>query len=267
MKKIKFKSLSSGSCGNCYFIGIFDDTLCECGVLVDAGVSPRRLGKEFSKDSLSCDNIDAILITHDHMDHIRSLGSFCKHLGKPVWATPELLPALQRRVITGEHLAPHRRTLGEGWNEIVPGRIRARCFEVPHDATQTVGYALLLDEFKFVIMTDIGRMTKTAIDLARQADCVVIESNYDPDMLLHGPYPEELQERVRGGYGHLSNEECAEAIREFAHEGLRNVFLCHRSEHNNTFRLAFDCSRAVLDPAVRLAVLPRMTASPLFEIG
>ncbi len=267
MKTIKFKSLSSGSCGNCYFIGIFEDSRCECGVLIDAGVSPRRLGKEFSKDSLSYDDIDAILITHDHMDHIRSLGSFCKHVGKPVWATPVLLPALQRRVITGEHLAPLKRELSEGWNEIVPGRIRARWFEVPHDATQTVGYALLLDEFKFVIMTDIGRMTKTALDLAKQADCVVIESNYDPEMLLCGPYPEELQDRVRGGRGHLSNGECADAIRGFAHEGLRNVFLCHRSEHNNTAQLAFDCSRRVLNPAVRLVVLPRMTASPLFDIG
>ncbi len=265
MKTIRFKSFSSGSCGNCYFLGIFDDKRCECGILIDSGVSPRRVVKELGSDGLSPDVIGGILITHDHFDHIRSLGSFCKHLGKPVWATPCLLKALVGRVITVEHLSPLRRPLSEGWNDIVPGRIRARYFEVPHDATQTVGYAILLDGFKFLIMTDAGRVTKEASGLAKMADCVVIESNYDPDMLLRSSYPKDLQDRIRDGHGHLSNEECAQAIKEFAHEGLRSVFLCHRSEHNNTPQLAFDCSRRVLDPSVRLAVLPRMTASPLFE--
>lgn len=266
MKTIKFKSFSSGSCGNCYFLGIFDENLCECGILIDAGVSPRRVVKELGSDGLSPDIIGGILITHDHFDHIRSLGSFCKHLRKPVWATPALLGALVGRVITGEHLSAYRHPLSGEWNEIVPGRIRARYFEVPHDATQTVGYAISLDGFRFVIITDAGRVTGEASELAKQADCVVIESNYDPEMLLRSSYPKELQDRIRDGHGHLSNEECAEAIREFAHEGLRTVFLCHRSEHNNTPQLAFDCSRRVLDPSVRLVVLPRMTASPLFDL-
>ena len=164
--------------------------------------------------------------------------------------------------------------LSQSWNELVPGRIRAQYFEVPHDASCTYGYALLLDEYKFVIMTDIGRMVPQALAFAQQADTVVIESNYDLEMLRHGPYPKVLQDRICGGHGHLSNAECAEALRAFAHPGLRNIFLCHLSEHNNTPELAYQESSAVLQGIYadvegripRLCPLPRMTPSPLFVL-
>lgn len=267
MKSYRFKSLSSGSCGNCYFLGAFSESgECECGVLIDAGVGPRRLKKELAKDGLDMDCFCGILVTHDHLDHIRALGSYCKHVRRPVWTTRTLHNSLSRHMATRDHIGSYRKELKEGWNEIVEGRIRVRYFIVPHDARQTVGYAIMIDDYKFVIMTDLGRVTREAIELASQADTVVIESNYDEHMLLHGPYPPELQARIRGGQGHISNHECARAIEAFAHEGLRNVFLCHLSEHNNTAELAHGCSRKILPPQVRLAPLPRATASPLFEI-
>lgn len=265
--EVKFKSLSSGSCGNCYFLGLFNETgTCEAGVLIDAGVSPRRLKKELQRDGLCYDDFQAILITHDHLDHIRSLGSYCKHVQKPVWSTGTLINALSRHMMTGSYLGDAKKVLSGGWNEIVPGRISACCFEVPHDATQTVGYAILLDDYKFVIMTDIGRMTPQSLSFASQADTVVIESNYDLYMLRHGPYPKDLQDRICQGHGHLSNDECAAAIREFVHPGLRNVFLCHLSEHNNEPQLAHDTSRPSLPPEIRLVPLPRQTPSPLFTL-
>ncbi|MBR1578648.1 MAG: MBL fold metallo-hydrolase [Bacteroidales bacterium] len=273
MSSIRFKSFTSGSCGNCYFIGIFDESgACEAGVLVDAGLSPRRLKKELAAEGLCFDDFAGLLVTHDHNDHIRSLGSYCKHLRKPVWTPPELAGALSRHFITGEYYGPCRRTLAPGWNELVPGRISAQYFAVPHDASCTFGYALLLDGYRFVIMTDIGRMVPQALAFARQADTVVIESNYDLEMLRHGPYPKVLQDRICGGHGHLSNAECAEAIRDFLHPGLRNIFLCHLSEHNNTPELAYQTSSGILQEYIRqsdirpprLCPLPRMTASPLF---
>ena len=265
MSSIRFKSFSSGSCGNCYFIGIFgdDSRRCEAGVLIDAGVSPRRLKKELQSDGLCFDDFGAVLVTHDHMDHIRALGSICKHIGKPVWATAELHRALSFHPMSRDWIGRHRVVLAEGWNEIIPGRIRARAFVVPHDATQTVGFALLMDNFRFVIMTDIGRMTEEALSWASQADTVVIESNYDPDMLRYGPYPPDLQARIRSGHGHLSNPECAEAIDAFRHDGLRHIFLCHLSEHNNTPELAYQTSLPAA-AGIPLAPLPRQTASPLY---
>lgn len=271
MSEIRFKSFSSGSCGNCYFLGIFSDpepgrrTHCEAGVLIDAGVSPRRLKKELAYDGLSYDDFSAMLITHDHMDHIRSLGSYCKHVCKPVWATAKLHGAMGRHYVTGEYLPRYRRNLEDGWNEIVPGRISARCFEVPHDASQTVGYAIVLDGFRYVHITDCGRMTREALDWCRQADTVTLESNYDPWMLAHGPYPPELQDRIRDGRGHLSNPECAAAVASFVHDGLRNIFLCHLSEHNNTPELALKAN-APAAGNVRLTALPRQVASPLFVL-
>lgn len=273
MKTIRFKSFTSGSCGNCYFIGIFsEEGACEAGVLVDAGFSPRRLKKELEREHLGFGDFAGLLITHDHNDHIRSLGSYCKHLGKPVWTSPELAGALSRHFITGECYGGCRRELAPGWNELVPGRIRAQYFEVPHDASCTFGYALMLDDHKFVIMTDIGRMVPQALAFARQADTVVIESNYDLEMLRQGPYPKDLQDRICGGNGHLSNVECAEALRDFVHPGLRNIFLCHLSEHNNTPELAYRTNAAALQSCYagsdarlpRLCPLPRMTPSPLF---
>ncbi|MBQ9463332.1 MAG: MBL fold metallo-hydrolase [Bacteroidales bacterium] len=266
MSSIRFKSFSSGSCGNCYFIGIFGDEgrRCEAGVIIDAGVSPRRLKKELQHEGLCFDDFSAVLVTHDHMDHIRSLGSFCKHIRKPVWATENLHRALSRHSMTRFEISDYRMELREGcWNDIIPGRIKARQFIVPHDATETVGYALLLDDFKFVIMTDIGSMTQEALNLACQADVVVIESNYDPEMLRNGPYPKDLQARIRGGHGHLSNPECSDAIKAFNHESLRHIFLCHLSEHNNTPELAY---RESLEAAagIPLTPLPRQTASPLY---
>jgi len=270
--KVKFKSFSSGSCGNCYFLGIFNDgpagegTHCEAGILIDAGVSPRRLKKLLQEEGMSFDDFSAMLITHDHLDHIRSLGSYCKYLQKPVWTTPTLIKALSGHFMTGTWLGGVKRKLDEGWNDIVPGRIKARAFEVPHDATQTVGYAIMLDDYRFVIMTDVGAVPAEALDYARQADTVVIESNYDLEMLRHGPYPKDLQDRICQGHGHLSNAECAAAISIFAHDGLKNIFLCHLSEHNNTPELALGTTRPSVPEGIRLEALPRQTPSELFEL-
>ena len=124
----------------------------------------------------------------------------------------------------------------------------------------------------FVIMTDIGRMTDEAVEFARQADTVVVESNYDMDMLMSGPYTYELKMRIVQGCGHLSNDECASAIRRFWHLGLKNIFLCHLSENNNTRDLAFNCAVKALKElgvekgTVSLRCLPRQYPSQMFVL-
>ena len=263
---VRFMSLSSGSCGNCYYLASEDGA-----VIIDAGVSLRRLKNVLQEYDLTTDSFSAVLVTHDHLDHIRHLGSFCKRLKKPVYTTSQIHNALARHTFTAPTISPCRRVLTEGeWN-IVAG-MKVRYFVVPHDATQTVGYAIECSGHKFVIMTDIGRMTDEAVEYARQADTVVIESNYDIDMLMSGPYTYELKMRIVQGCGHLSNDECASAIRRFWHPGLRNVFLCHLSENNNTHDLAYRCSADALSDmgvekgTVSLRCLPRQYPSPLFTL-
>lgn len=268
---IKFKSFSSGSCGNCYFLGLEEDGKISASIIIDAGVSTRRLKKEMEADHLDTASLNAALVTHDHMDHIRSLGSFCKHLKKPVYATTVLHNAMARHTYTLEHIGAVRRDLKEGeWNEIVPGKIYAKYFVVPHDATQTVGYGIKIGDHRFVIMTDVGAMTAEALSFASHADTLVIESNYDLEMLLNGSYTPDLKRRIRSGNGHLSNAECAAALKQVVHPELNRVFLCHLSENNNEPRLAFDCSSQALKEVgadhVRLVVLPRRNPSPIFTL-
>ena len=265
---VKFFSISSGSCGNCYFLSLEEDGAHSAGVIIDAGVSLRRLKKGLAANGYDMDSFSAILVTHDHLDHIRHLGAYCKHLCKPVFATPVLHGALSRHPFTSPWIGGCSRELKDGdWNTIVPDKVFAKYFIVPHDASQTVGYALWIGGYKFVIMTDVGRMVPQGIAFASAADTVVVESNYDPEMLFNGPYPPELQVRISDGHGHMSNRECAEAVRAFDHEGLQNVFLCHLSEHNNTPELAMAATRPVLDASVRVCPLPRMTPSPMFDIS
>ena len=248
-RRILFKSFSSGSCGNCYYLGVEDEGCISGGVIIDAGVSVRRLRQMFAADHLGTDVFTSVLVTHDHMDHIHSLGGYWKYLRKCIWCAPQLRSSLMSGRYLLEPLHPDLRTLGPDWNEVVPGLVRARWFEVPHDATHTVGYALDAGGYMFVIITDVGAMTLEAMHWASKAQTLVIEANYDDEMLLHGPYPADLKARIRGGHGHLSNALCAEAVSQLLHPELRHVYLCHLSENNNTPQLAYEAVAAVLETA------------------
>ena len=262
MRSVRFKSFSSGSCGNCYFLGLEEDGVWTDAVLVDAGVSLRAVKRELLNEHIPLSCIKAMLVTHDHFDHIRSLGSYCKYWKLPVWATGELLTAMSYHSYTLEHLAAVRCPLERDvWNDIIPGVLSARYFVVPHDASQTVGYGIRLAGLNFVIMTDLGRRTAEALSYASHAHVVVVESNYDREMLMNGSYPYELKMRISRGNGHLSNDECADAVRRFYHKDLTHLFLCHLSENNNTPELAI---KATSDALADIGLLPSYERSSYF---
>jgi len=264
---MRFVSFSSGSCGNCaLLLGP------SSGILIDAGVGIRRVRKELANLGMGFNVVDAVLITHDHGDHIRALGSFCKRLTLPVWTTPVLHEALLRHPFTKDWIGPCRQDLQAGvWNPVTAD-FDVQYFVVPHDATQTIGFAIRCGKELFVLMTDMGHLTPEARDWAAQATTVVVESNYDTGMLLGGSYPPELKRRISHGIGHLSNEACAEAIAAFMHPGLKNLFLCHLSGNNNTPELAWDSASEALralgvpQGTVSLRVLRRGESSPLLNL-
>ena len=269
---IRFLSFSSGSCGNCYLLLREHPGEALSGVLIDAGVSIRRMKKILEGMSLDFNCFQSVLVTHDHGDHIRNLGSVCKRLSKPVYTTSVLHEALSRHPFTRLEIGPCRRDLLSGqWNRVAEG-FEAQFFVVPHDATQTLGYALRVDGHLFVLMTDLGHVTPEALAWASRADTVVVESNFDVDMLLGGDYPHELKMRICQGYGHLSNDACCDAIRQFLHPGLKNLFLCHLSGNNNTPRRAYEQAAATLascgvEPGtLHLRVLERGIPSPLLYL-
>ena len=264
---MRLVSFSSGSCGNCYLL-----LGPHSGILIDAGVGIRRVKKELDALHLSYADISAVLVTHDHGDHIRSLGSFCKRLTPPVWTTAVLHEALLRHPFTRDWIGPCRQDLQPGvWNPVTED-FDVRYFIVPHDATQCVGYAIRCEGEIFVLMTDMGHLTDEALQWATLATTVVVESNYDVEMLLGGDYPQELKDRITHGIGHLSNDMCAEAICRFMHPGLRNIFLCHLSGNNNTPELAYNralealASCGVEPGTIALRVLYRGVASPLLNL-
>lgn len=280
---IRFMSFSSGSCGNSYFLawqpdgcedGILSSPSRPSGILIDAGVSPRRLKRELGNAGAGFSDISAVLVSHDHMDHMRFLGSYCKRLAFPVYSSAVVANALRSHPFTSQFFPLCGRVLEEGeWNRIPlvgsPVTAEVRYFVVPHDATQTVGFAILIDGHRFVIITDCGRMTSEALEFASKADTLVIESNYDSEMLRTGPYTADLKKRICGGCGHMSNDECARTLETVWHRGLKNIFLCHLSENNNTPELAFASASAALEAVgapdkVNLHALPRTYPSPFY---
>ena len=267
--KVRLMSFTSGSCGNGAYVGLEDGP----GILIDAGVSVRRIRRELRERGVDPATLAAVLVTHDHFDHIRHLGSYCKHLSLPVWATAKLQDVFATHPFTKDWIGGCQRELPpDGWVEVAPG-ICIHAFPVPHDATDTVGFAIRIGEDRLVWMTDLGEVTPEAMALAGDATAVVIESNYDPHMLMHGNYTWQLKMRIgTGGQGHLSNDACAEAVRSFWHPGLKSVFLCHLSGNNNTPSMALSCTSAALkiaggpDCPTRLFYFPRQLPTTLYSL-
>lgn len=235
----EFMSFESGSCGNCYLLR-YDGQ----GLLIDAGVGLKSVLRNLRRLGLDSSGFEAVLVTHDHLDHIRNLGTICRKLQKPVYASEVLHEALARHSFTRGSIASCRKVLEPGWNELAGFRVKY--FLVPHDATQTCAFVIQAGDLTYVHMTDLGRFTDEAMEYCKSADIVTIESNYDVQMLERGTYHPLLKQRITNGNGHLSNAQCAAAVRGFWHEGLRAVFLCHLSENNNTPEMAWEETAAVM---------------------
>ena len=259
---IKFISLSSGSNGNCYYIG--NDSV---SLLIDFGIGGRTVNRRLNAHDISLSKVDMVLLTHEHMDHIRYLGGFTERFHKVIFATTELHKVLERHFCTAGKLNGCVKETTPGVETECMG-VRFTPFSVPHDARDTVGYYIDFLGQTFTFVTDVGYVTDDVIKYCRKASHIIVESNYDPGMLDTGPYTPELKKRIKEEHGHLSNEQTAELLRSCYHEGLKSVFLCHLSANNNTPSLAFESARAALNSVggeeVTLCALPRREASPLF---
>ncbi|MBQ0024471.1 MAG: MBL fold metallo-hydrolase [Bacteroidales bacterium] len=261
---VRFASLSSGSSGNCYYLS--DGNV---AFLIDAGIGGRTIKKRLSDLDIDFNSIGFILVTHDHVDHIKSLGLVTERFAKPVYTTRTLHSALSRHFCTRGKMAGCVKVLEEGRPNEVCG-IQVTPFEVPHDATQTVGYHIILGGESITVMTDLGSPTDEAVHYASIARHLVVEANYDVDMLVSGPYPQALKRRIMSDCGHLSNEQTCSLICRAANEDLKNIFLCHLSAHNNTPASAYNTVKETLGKIhsqASLYCLPRTQPSELFFLG
>ena len=265
---MKFISFGSGSSGNCYLLATPNDAL-----LIDLGVGLRGLKKDFRTYGFSLSEVHHVLITHDHADHIKSVGSFSNDYQIPVYATHEVHVGITRNYCISQKIPAALVRVIEKGKTIEIGDFKVTPFGVPHDSSDNVGYFIEAEGTNFCIMTDVGKVTGEMKEYIRNAHHLVIEANHDEEMVMNGPYPQFLKTRILSDTGHLSNRNCGLALVENMTEQLRNVWLCHLSEENNHPELARKTVESVLrDFGIiagvdfHLEVLKRNSPSGIFEL-
>ncbi|MDD4777384.1 MAG: MBL fold metallo-hydrolase [Fermentimonas sp.] len=236
-ERFSFFSLSSGSCGNCYYLGNS-----YYGILIDAGIGPRVIKKRLAEHGVNISSIMAVLITHDHYDHIKSVGYLGEKLHIPVYATREVHRGIKNSPLIQNSLNGSAKYIEKGKTFQIED-FRITPFDVPHDSNDNAGYYLEFGGQKMTLATDVGAITDEVAKYICKANHLVIESNYDEDMLNNGRYPWHLKRRITSGTGHLSNRETAEFLANNFSSELRNIWLCHLSGDNNNPQLAFDTTK------------------------
>ncbi len=227
--KLMFISFGSGSSGNCSFIGDTDG-----GFLIDAGVDIEKVIAELKKHNIPMSAIHGICITHDHRDHTHYAYAFArKYRNIPIYCTPRALNGLLRRHNTSRRIKDYHHPI---YKEIpfTIGNFTITAFEVMHDGTDNAGFHIAHKAGTFVVATDLGCISERADFYLRQANYLMLEANYDAQMLANGPYPEYLKARIADTNGHLDNAITAKFIAESYTSELKYVFLCHLSNENNT---------------------------------
>ena len=232
--RISFFSLSSGSCGNCYYLGN-----AHYGILIDAGLGPRVIRKRLAEYGIEFSAIMAILITHDHYDHIKSAGDLGEKMHIPVYATREVHRGIANCPMISNNLNGSAKYIEKG-KPFQIEELRITAFDVPHDSNDNAGYFFEFDGQRMTLATDVGAITEEVASYIGKANHLVIESNYDEEMLQNGRYPLYLKRRITSGTGHLSNRQTAEFIANNFTPELRNIWLCHLSGDNNNPELAFN---------------------------
>ncbi len=228
-KHLHYISFASGSSGNSCYVG--ND---RGGIVIDAGIRADQIEDILHDHGVSMRHVKALVLTHDHSDHVRysySLLRNNKHLS--LYCTPRVLNGLLRRHSISKRIKEYHTPI---FKEI-PFKVadmEITAFDVPHDGSDNMGFSIDFEGHRFVLATDLGAVTDRARYYMSMANYLVIEANYDSDMLRLGRYPEYLKARIRAGNGHLDNRDTAAFLKEIINPRLKYIFLCHLSKDNNT---------------------------------
>ncbi len=233
--------LASGSTGNAVYV-----SLGGVRILVDAGISAARIKKGLAAIGVDVCSLDAVLITHEHADHIKGIEVLCRRSGAGIYANGGTwqgilarckgIPEEQRRVFT----------TGE---DFFIGPVCVRPFAIPHDAADPVGYTFSCGQGKLGVATDLGHLSESWLTELEGCQGLVLEANHDVEMVKSGPYPAHLKQRILSRKGHLCNEDCGRALARLSQAGTQGAYLAHLSQENNLPEMALSAVSRMLESA------------------
>jgi len=233
-----FCTIASGSKGNAAILSYG-----QTNILIDAGISCRTLADELKKLNIGLTDLTAVLITHEHGDHIRGIETLYRRTAIPIYMSVGTACSVEAS-LPFVHKAAGVFYAGDSF-EI--GEIGVETFSTPHDAADSVGFRFYAGSHALGYVTDLGHVTPEIKGRLMGLECLFIESNHDIFSLLQGPYPDFLKRRILGRRGHLSNDDCADLVADAVRHGTRRITLCHLSEQNNTPELAVKATMGVLE--------------------
>ena len=262
---MKFCSLYSGSSGNSIFIGSE-----KAKILIDAGLPGKKIDEALKQIGQNPSDIDGIFITHEHIDHIKGVGVLSRKYDIPIFANVKTWCAMKDKL--GD-IKDSNMKVFENDRSYSLGDLIIRPFSISHDASDAVGYNFYAENEKMSIATDIGMITDNIRRHLYKSKLVVLESNYDPNMLMMGSYPYSLKKRVMSDTGHLSNEDAAKFCIDLVKEGTERILLAHLSKENNFPELAYETSKSILaqndiiiGQDLKLDVLLREEVSDIYNV-
>ncbi|NDL68628.1 MBL fold metallo-hydrolase [Anaerotalea alkaliphila] len=261
---MKLFSIASGSSGNCVYAGAGDTHL-----LIDAGISGKRIAEGLQTYGIRPDALDGLLVTHEHVDHVKGLGVLARRHRLPVYATEGTWVELEAAGSLGR-LDPSQKVVIRRDEPFRIKDMEVTAFSIPHDAREPVGYTLQSGGKKIGLATDLGCCNPYILSHLKGSNLLYLEANHDPRMLQVGKYPYFLKLRIASDLGHLSNEASADMVRELCSESLSHIVLGHLSHENNLVELAYASVRMELDRwkanPVGLSVAERAANSPLITL-
>ncbi len=262
-------SIASGSSGNCIYVGS-DAT----HLLVDVGISGKRTESGLNSLGLTGKDLDGILITHEHSDHISGLGVMARKYGVPIYGTAGTIDAIRNTGSLGKIDASLFREVKEDVKLTIKD-LTVNPMRISHDAAQPVAYRIAYGNRKVGICTDLGVYNDYTVECLKDMDALLIEANHDVKMLQVGPYPYYLKQRILGDRGHLSNENSGRLLSRILHDKLQTIILGHLSKENNLPELAYEAVRMEITMGenpynandFRMMVANRMDVSPIVNIA
>lgn len=278
-ESFRFISFGSGSSGNSCYIGNS-----EGGIVVDAGIRADIIEDNLRRHGIRMSHVKGLLLTHDHSDHVRysyNLLRNNRHLS--LYCTPRVLNGLLRRHSISKRIKDYHTPIFKEIPFKISG-MEITAFEVPHDGSDNMGFSIEFGDSKFVLATDLGYVADRARHYLSAANFLMIEANYDAEMLRLGRYPEYLKARIKAENGHLDNVDTATFVAEIVNPAMQHIFLCHLSKDNNTPEKALHKVRAALEEKgltvgtgentledrkadIQLTALPRYDSTRLYVLG